>query len=156
SPQVEALREALEKARKLNASRGLDLVLLTVGANDIQFSGLVADVIITSGVERVLFNQSGLIASVPQAQNALDRNLPDALAQLRVALKPMLGGDLSRVVFVSYGQPAMRGDGPCPGGRDGLDVHPAFTADAGRLRRVSEFTSTQLLPKLRELARCEG
>ena len=35
----------------------------------------------------------------------------------------------------------MRGDGPCPGGRDGLDVHPAFTADAGRLRRVSEFVA---------------
>jgi hypothetical protein len=156
SPQVESLRTALEKARKLNASRGLDLVLLTVGANDIQFSGLVADVIITSGVERVLFNQGGLIATVPQAQNALDRNLPESFARLRAALKPMLGGEMSRAVFVSYGQPAMRGDTPCPGGRDGLDVHPAFTADAGRLRRVAEFTSTRFLPRLRELARCEA
>ena len=50
----------------------------------------------------------------------------------------------------------MRGDRPCPGGRDGLDVHPAFTADAGRLRRVSEFTHNRFLPRLRELARCEG
>jgi hypothetical protein len=156
SPQVEVLRQAVEKARKLNAKRDLDLVLLTVGANDIQFSGLVAEVIITSGVERVLFSQSGLIATVPQAQDALDRNLPDGFVQLRTALKPMLGGELSRVVFVSYGHPAMRGDGPCPGGRDGLDVHPAFTADAGRLRRVSDFTTTRFLPRLRELARCEG
>ena len=54
-------------------SRKLDLVLLTVGANDIKFSGLVADVIISAGVERVLFNQGGLIATVPQAQALLDR-----------------------------------------------------------------------------------
>ena len=51
-------------------SRQLDLVLLTVGANDIKFSGLVADVIISSGVERTLFNQGGQLATVPQAQVA--------------------------------------------------------------------------------------
>ena len=87
------------KARASDADRKLDLILLTVGANDIKFSGLVADVIITSGVERVLFNQGGLIASVPQAQRILDRDFPDDFAKLRAALKPLVGGDLSRVVL---------------------------------------------------------
>jgi hypothetical protein len=68
----------------------------------------------------------------------------------------MVGGNLSRVVFVSYGQPAMSGDEPCPGGRDGLDVHPAFTAEGTKLRRVTDFVMTKFLPRLRALARCEG
>ena len=62
-------------------SRKLDLVLLTVGANDIKFSGLVADVIISAGVERTLFNQGGLLATVPQAQALLDREFPDGFRQ---------------------------------------------------------------------------
>lgn len=154
--QLAQLREALTRARQTLPGRTLDLVLLTIGANDIRFSGLVADVIITSGVERVLFNQGGLIASVPQAQRILDRDLPAAFGRLRAALKPLVGGDLSRVVYVSYGHPAMQGEIPCPGGRDGLDVHPAFTADGARLALVTDFVLTQFLPKLKALALCES
>ena len=58
-PQIEQLQDVLDKARKQMPSRKLDLVLLTVGANDIKFAGLVADVIISAGVERTLFNQGG-------------------------------------------------------------------------------------------------
>ena len=128
-PQIEQLQELLNKARKDMPSRKLDLVLLTVGANDIKFSGLVADVIISSGVERTLFNQGGQLATVPQAQVLLDREFPNNFAKLRNALKPLVGGNLSRVVYVSYGHPALDGGAPCPGGRDGLDIHPAFNAD---------------------------
>jgi hypothetical protein len=153
--QVEQLQDALKNARKQNPSRGLDLILLTVGANDIKFSGLVADVIISAGVERVVFNQGGLIASEPQAQAILERELPGRFAKLRAALKPLVGGDLSRVVFVSYGQAALNGDAPCSGGRDGLDVHPAFTADGARLKRVTNFVQNMFLPGIKTLARCE-
>jgi hypothetical protein len=154
--QLAQLRDALVRAQKSQPKRTLDLVLLTVGANDIKFSGMVADVIITSGVERVLFQQGGLIASVAEAQRILDREFPAGFAKLRATLKPMLGGDLSRVVFVSYGNPALQGNATCPGGRDGFDVHPAFTADSERLRRVSEFVSDKFLPRLKSLARCEA
>ena len=37
----------------------------------------------------------------------------------------------------------------CPGGRDGLDVHPAFGADAERLRAAAQFVDTKFLPKLK-------
>jgi lysophospholipase L1-like esterase len=154
--QIPQLREALERARKQHPGRKLDLVLLTIGANDIKFSGIVADVIVTAGVERVLFNQGGLISTVPQAQRVLDRDLPQSFGELRAALKPLVGGDLARVVYTSYGPPAMQGDASCPGGRGGLDVHPAFTADATRLQRVTDFTLAKFLPKLKALARCEG
>jgi hypothetical protein len=155
-PQIEQLQDALERVRKLLPSRKLDLVLLTVGANDIKFSGLVADVIISAGIERTLFNQGGHLATVPQAQGILDREFPNNFAKLRTALKPLVGGNLSRVVYVSYGHPAMQGDAPCPGGRDGLDVHPAFTADGTRLKNVTGFVLTKFLPRVKALARCEA
>ena len=154
--QIGQLQSALDKARKDIPNRALDLVLLTVGANDIKFSGLVADVIISAGVERTLFNQGGLLATVPQAQVLLDRELPGNFAKLRTALKPLVGGNLSRVVYVSYGHPAMAEGVACPGGRDGLDIHPAFTADGPRLKSVTDFVLNRFMPRVKELARCEG
>ena len=44
--QLAELREALTAAKRRQPDRKLDLVLLSVGANDIYFSGLVADVIV--------------------------------------------------------------------------------------------------------------
>ena len=91
------------------------------------------------------------------SQKALDQDLPDEFARLRAALKPFVGGNLARVVFVSYANPAMQSeDKPCPGGRDGLDVHPAFSADAERLRATVEFVNKKFLPVLKALATCDG
>lgn len=154
--QLGQLQETLASARKQSADRNLDLILLTIGANDVRFSGLVADVIITPGVERTLFQQGGLITSVSEAQGQLDGELPGRFARLRAALKPLVGGNLSRVVYVSYGHPALARGTACPGGRDGLDVHPAFTADGARLRQVADFVQSCFLPRLKALARCEG
>jgi hypothetical protein len=156
--QLATLTEALAAARRQRAERTLDLVLLTIGANDILFSGLVADVIISAGTERAVAGRSGYMASVADSQKILDRSLPDDFTKLRAALKPLVGGDLSRVVFVSYGHPALAAapDVPCPGGRGGFDVHPAFGADTNRLRQVSEFVSREFLPKIKALALCGG
>jgi hypothetical protein len=155
--QIAGLTEALTIARKHRADRTLDLVLLTIGANDIQFAGLVADVIIEARTERLLFGRSGHIATVPEAQRTLDRDLPNDFLRLRAALKPLVGGNLARVVFVSYGHPALAASNvPCPGGRNGFDVHPAFGADPQRLRRVVEFVSNEFLPKIKAIATCGG
>jgi hypothetical protein len=155
--QITMLTQALATARKHRSDRTLDLVLLTIGANDIQFAGLVADVIIESRTERVLFGRSGHIATVPDSQRVLDRELPNDFLKLRAALKPMVGGDLSRVVFVSYGHPALAAPGTsCPGGRSGFDVHPAFAANPQRLRQVVDFVSSEFLPKIKAIALCEG
>ena len=82
-------------------------MLLSVGANDINFSGLVADVIVDNATERALFRRSGVMASVDDARSALTRDLPQGFAKLREALKPLVGGDLSRVVYVSYANPTL-------------------------------------------------
>jgi hypothetical protein len=155
--QFGILKDLLAAARKQNPLRSLDMVLLTVGANDVNFAGLVANVIVDGTTERVLLRQGGSIASAQDTQKLLDGDLPDAFAQLRTALKPLVGGNLARVVYVSYGNPAMQAvNQPCPGGRDGLDVHPGFGADAERLRAAATFVDTKFLPKIRMLATCDG
>jgi hypothetical protein len=154
--QLAELNSALGRARAASAERKLDLILLTIGANDIRFSGLVANVIIEARTERALLGR-GSLATVPEAQKILDGALPGDFTKLRAALKPLVGGDLSHVVFVSYGHPALAApDTPCPGGRDGFDVHPAFGADSERLREVTDFVSEQFLPKMKALVLCEG
>ncbi len=50
--QISELREALRAAAQRQPGRQLDLLLLSIGANDIDFSGLVADVIIDRQTER--------------------------------------------------------------------------------------------------------
>jgi hypothetical protein len=150
-------RASLAKARRTYPARKLDLVLLTIGANDILFSNLVANVIVEATTERVLFNRSGHLATVADAQDILDKNLPGEFAKLRAALKPLVGGNLARVVFVSYGHPALAAGGTsCPGGRDGFDVHPAFAVNGERLRQVADFVSNKFLPRMKALARCES
>ncbi|HZP76355.1 MAG TPA: hypothetical protein VFB45_09460 [Pseudolabrys sp.] len=150
--QLGALRDALARAQ-----RPLDLVLLTVGANDISFSGLVGNVIVDGTTERVISSRGGAVTSVEDAQRVISTTLPGAFAKLRAALKPLVGGDLHRVVYVSYGHPALQADGtPCPGGRDGFDVHPAFKADPARLAATAAFVAQEFLPRIKALASCTG
>src|SRR5579862_596288 len=155
--QFGELKDLMAAAHRQDPKRNLDLLLLTIGANDINFAGLVANVILDATTERLLLREGKSLISTQDAQNSLDQDLPDEFARLRAALKPYVGGNLARVVFVSYANPAMQAPNtPCPGGRDGLDVHPAFGADAGRLREAAAFVDTKFLPKLRMLATCDG
>jgi lysophospholipase L1-like esterase len=155
--QLDQLRDALTRARRYRADRNLDLVLLTIGANDIGFSELIADVIIQSATERSLFKRGGMIGAVAEADRVLGAKLPINFARLRAALKPFVGGNLARVVFVSYGHPALQAGGTlCGGGLGGFDIHPAFAVDADRLQRVADFVSERFLPGLKALSACEG
>jgi hypothetical protein len=157
SGQLGELREALTAAKRRQPDRKLDLVLLSIGANDINFSGLVADVIVDTPTERTIFKRSGLIGSVEDSRSDLMRDLPQGFAKLREALKPLVGGDLSHVIYTSYGNPALAGNGtPCPGGRAGFEIHPAFSADPQRLANVTGFVENEFLPTLAALAQCQS
>jgi len=157
SGQLAELRAALAAARRRQPDRTLDLVLLSIGANDIYFSGLVADVIVDTPTERTLFKRGGSLASVNDARSALARDLPSGFAKLRDALKPLVGGDLSRVIYTAYANPALTNGGThCPGGRAGFDIHPSFNADPQRLATVSSFVQNEFLPQLKALALCQS
>src|SRR4029077_3471223 len=154
--QLAELREAVTAAKRRQPDRKLDLVLLSVGANDIYFPGLVADVIVDTPTERALFRRSSVMASVDDARAAMTRDLPQGFAKLRETLKPLVG-DLSRVVYTSYANPTLAdGGAPCPGGRAGFDIHPAFNADPRRLAAVSSFVESEFLPQLKALALCQS
>jgi lysophospholipase L1-like esterase len=153
--QLAELREALAAARRRQPERRLDLALLSIGANDIDFSGLVADVIVDTPTERTLFRQSGLIGSVAGSRAALARDLPQDIAKLREALKPLVG-DLQRVVYVGYANPTLAEGAPCPGGRAGFDIHPSFNAEPQRLANVSAYVQREFLPALKAIALCQG
>jgi hypothetical protein len=154
--QVSELQDALAAAKRRQPDRKLDLVLLSIGANDINFSGLVADVIVDTRTERALFRRTGVIGSIDESHSALTRELPQSFGRLRDALKPLVG-DLSHVVYVSYANPALKEGGtPCPGGRAGFDIHPSFNADAERLSAVSAYVQSEFLPQLKALALCES
>jgi hypothetical protein len=132
-------------------------VLLSIGANDVYFSGLVADVIVDTPTERELFRRTGVIATVDESRAALARDLPQNFSKLREALKPLVGGDLSHVIYTSYANPALSNGGtPCPGGLAGFDIHPSFNADPQRLANVSAYVDNEFLPRLKALALCQS
>jgi lysophospholipase L1-like esterase len=154
--QLAELREAVAAAKKRQPDRKLDLILLSVGANDINFSGLVADVIVDTPTERALFRRSGVMGSVEDSRAAVARELPQSFARLREALKPLVG-DMSHVVYVSYANPTLaNGGAPCPGGRAGFDIHPSFNAEPQRLANVSNYVENEFLPQLKALALCQS
>jgi hypothetical protein len=154
--QLAELREAITAAKRRQPDRKLDLVLLSIGANDIYFSGLVADVIVDTTTERALFRRGGLLASVDDSRSALARDLPQGFSKLRDALKPLVG-DLSHVVYTAYANPTLAdGGAPCPGGRAGFDIHPSFNAQPQRLAAVSGFVQDEFLPQLKALALCQS
>ncbi len=154
--QLAELREAVAAAKKRQPDRKLDLILLSIGANDINFSGLVTDVIVDTPTERALFRRSGVMGSVEDSRAAVARELPQSFARLREALKPLVG-DMSRVVYVSYANPTLaNGGAPCPGGRAGFDIHPSFNAEPQRLANVSGYVESEFLPQLKALALCRS
>ncbi len=154
--QLAELGDALAAAKRRQADRQLDLVLLSIGANDAYFSGLVADVIVDTPTERALFKRTGVLASVDDSRSALARDLPQGFGKLRDALKPLVG-DMSHVIYTAYANPALsRGGTPCPGGRAGFDIHPSFNADPERLAEVSGFVESEFLPRLKALATCQS
>jgi lysophospholipase L1-like esterase len=154
--QLAELREAVAAAKKRQPDRKLDLILLSIGANDINFSGLVADVIVDTPTERALFRRSGVMGSVEDSRAAVARELPQSFVRLREALKPLVG-DMSHVVYVSYANPTLaNGGAPCPGGRAGFDIHPSFNAEPQRLANVSNYVENEFLPQLKALAICRS
>ena len=153
--QLSELREAVTAAKSRQADRKLDLVLLSIGANDINFSGLVADVIVDNTTERALFRRSGVVGSVEDSRAAMTRDLPQRFGKLRDALKPLVG-DMSHVIYVSYANPTLVDGAPCPGGRAGFDIHPSFNARAERLANVSGYVQNEFLPQLKALALCQS
>jgi hypothetical protein len=154
--QVTQLYDLVARAKRVQPDRRLDLMFLTVGANDIGFPGIVADSIIDTPNERRIFRSAGIIGSVEASLAKLEGKLPGDFARLRAALAPLLDNAFERVVYVSYANPALIGGKPCPGGPAGFDINPTFRVGADRLARTSAFVQQKFLPTLRDIATCKA
>jgi hypothetical protein len=132
-----------------------DVIFLTIGANDIGFSGLVADVLVNVQSERSILDAAGLTTTPVQAKKDLVEDLKDDFKELRRQLLPYTGGSLKQVIFVRYGNPATRNGGEaCPASRQGVDAHPAFAIDGAKLRKAVEFVDETFLPMLAGYVKC--
>ena len=154
--QVRHLQTYLNARPGFRQSRRPDLLLLSIGANDVGFGGLVADVTVQGDKERLLLKFAKQLTTVAQARAALAPMTRD-FARLRAALKPLLGGDLRRVVFTPYGNPALDGDAdhPCKATHRGFDLHPAFGLDGGKMAAAAAFVETGLIRRLLDIAACD-
>ena len=158
--QLAELRDALTAAkRRQRTDRQLDLVLLSIGANDIYFSGLVADVIVDTATERALFRRSGVIASVDGSRDrAAARDLPQGLRNPTAALKSLVGGDLAHVVYTSYANPALS-DGAAPAraaAPASISIPPSMPIRSGSPLPRAATCRTNSFRGLKALALCQS
>jgi hypothetical protein len=156
-PTVESQASQLRNyLRSITDGRGrrrpIDLILLTIGANDIGFSGLVANIVVSADKERDLL-KSVIVDTDDAADNLKD--LRNDFRQLRTVLRGFTGGNLNRVLFTTYGNPAIVNQNmPCPDTRKGFDAHPAFAVNGATLSKTVEFVENSFIPTLRSYAVC--
>jgi hypothetical protein len=151
--QIEQLSSYLQAGGN---NRSPDLIFLTIGGNDLEFSGLVADILLLESRERRILIRQKLISTPADARRKFG-TLTEDFKSLRRALARFTGGSLERVVFVNYGNLAMhQGDRICPASRRGFDAHPAFAIDGDKLGATSRFVEDEFLPKLKSHATCSN
>ena len=152
--QISQLRTYLGTANSASNFRKPDIIFLTIGANDIGFSGLVADVIFKNGTERNLLKRARDIVTPEEATSRIP-DVEQSFQQLRSALKPFTDGSLSRVIFVSYYNPTRDQNGSvCGSGSRGFDVHPAFSLDNQKATAADHFIDATFFPALKRYAQC--
>lgn len=152
--QVEELKGGLvlwkceaEKARKI------DLVLLSIGGNDIGFSRLLANAVLADqSTLKKLGGWFGQVHGPAEARPQLAR-LGDRYKSLNRALHNILHipwNESDRIILTGYPGLALLGDGSevCPDGDAGMEVYPDF-----RLSEARAKDGTQIAEKLHRLMR---
>ena len=98
-----------------------------------------------------------MISTISDARQILRQQLPSKFKKMRAELGHLMNGRLSRVIFVSYANPALHEGGKvCPATTSGFDIHPAFRVNQKKLETTSAFVESEMLPTLKMLAKCEG
>jgi hypothetical protein len=142
-----ALRACPPNQRK----RDIELVLLSVGGNDVGFSQIAAYSFLDSvgDIAAVARVREGQLRFPPSAGDLYLSALDTWLLAVRGALESGFGVEPDRVVHASYEQ-ALNDEQGRPCGQDaatataGLDVHSKFRFDLHRVREVVAFTDRVL------------
>jgi lysophospholipase L1-like esterase len=153
-PQVALLEGYARRIPRAVGAPAFDAIMLTIGANDIGFSGLVASVTLDPILEEKL-QEWGILFESAETAEAKMRNLRPNFRTLSRRLLPLVGGQLKRVVFTTYANPGTSAPNtPCPKGRVGFDVHPLMYTDDATLKRAWDFTENKFLPELQKITAC--
>lgn len=142
-------------------ARSIDLVLLSVGGNDVGFSRLVAkaslkdDAILDAGAAAFVSVKPKLtVKEATELLPKLDANYRQVARAIRDVLHVQ---DARRVVLTAY--PPLAFDEhaqPCRSNSPGMDVTALFGIDAEAAARAERFVDTGLLPVMSSSARALG
>ncbi len=135
-------------------ARPIDLLLLSIGGNDIGFSKLVAWTILSDAAEGAL---KGLLTRDPAQARPYLPSLRHNYGEVNKAITEALHVDPRRVVLTAY--PRMGFDergAPCRSGQDGMQVSPVLSFYGRRAENVERFSEGELTPLMREAAAAHG
>lgn len=153
---VPELRDIIMRKCPQDVARKIDLVLLSIGGNDIGFSRLIANTVLSNeSLLRELGGWLGEIHSDAESTAALE-NLGPRYKSLNRALHSILyvpWEESDRILLVAYPGLALQGDGSemCASGNAGMDVVPDFQLDRTRLKLGTWFAD-KLNRQMRESA----
>jgi len=121
--------------------RPIDVVLLSIGGNDVGFTPLVADSILSgASIYRKLGERTGSVYGVDQARERIDL-LKKRFDGLKFALKLFFGlGADTEIVLTGYPNMGYDADGmsACRG-RAGMELFPPFRLDAAKVGKAQAF-----------------
>lgn len=143
-----------DKARKI------DLLLLSIGGNDIGFARLVANAVLAdSSVLRSLGGWFGQVHGFAEAQKGLE-TLDDRYKSLKRAFHNLLHipwSEADRVVLTGYPPLALMEDGRslCPDGQAGMTVLPDFQLSEAKTRE-GEVAAARMHDLMKTAARQHG
>jgi hypothetical protein len=148
--------------RKCDAevARKIDLLLLSIGGNDIGFSRLVANAVLADGsMLRKLGGWFGQVHGFAEAGKLLDL-LDDRLKAVNRASHFLLHipwSESDRVILVGYPPLALLDDGstPCPDGNAGMTVLPDFFLSEAKARE-GNTAAERLHATMQDSARQHG
>jgi len=122
-----------------NRSRKIDLLLLSIGGNDIGFARLVANAVLAdSSLLRNLGGWFGQVHGFAEASRLLD-DLDDRMKALNRAIHSILNvpwPESDRIVLTGYPPMALLEDGKstCPDGQAGMNVLPDLVFSAAKAK----------------------
>jgi hypothetical protein len=154
--QVPELKDLILRKCPQEVARKIDLVLLSIGGNDIGFSRLLANAVLSNeSILRELGGWLGEVHGEAEASAELS-HLGARYKALNRALHNVLympWDESDRILLVAYPGLALQGDGSdtCSGGNAGMDAVPDFQLNATKLRLGTWFAD-KLNRQMRESA----
>ncbi len=138
-PELKDQKHVIQACEGNRLKRPVDLVMVSLGGNDIGFSQMVADAILSeASIYRKLAGQLNSIHGADKGAEKLQQ-LPRHYDALNFMLKSSLGiapGRENRVVVTSYPRMGYAEDGNICQGRIGMEVFPPFSVRKPKVEKI--------------------